>query len=55
MHSIKMILSVLAFGLIFASVASAGASVPVPEPGTLGLLLIGAASLYGLHRYRGRK
>jgi hypothetical protein len=54
MNSIRMILAVIACGLIFSSVAFAG-SVHVPEPTSLSLLLVGAVTLYGLHRYRGRK
>ena len=59
MNSIRMILAVIACGLIFATVASAGQSgwtlVTAPEPSSLALLVVGAVALYGLHRHRGLK
>jgi hypothetical protein len=54
MNTIRMILAVVACGLIFASVAFAGTA-HVPEPTSLSLLVVGAVALYGLHRHRGRK
>ncbi len=47
-------LALVSAGLSSAAVASVGA-VPVPEPGTFGLLVAGVAGIVAVMRLRGRK